>query len=463
MKKVSVIAAAVVGVLGTGTVSAADVDFHGYMRAGFGANMDGGSQFCYGNGGPAAHVVGRLGDECDVYAELSLSANNVWEGDDGQAFNIHTLVAYGSVEDGGLDGRGNSFQSIGTDATDPWSGGRAAFREAWADYKMSNGMSLWAGNRYYGRKDVHIQDFYYINNSGNGVGVENIDLGPGKFHAAVVQHKWKAPQKTDNPNYNPSNPNDAQHDPSKPFDDNKYLEPLESTQLYSTSNTIDLRYTGLETNTNGSLEFIVLAGKPSYTDEQKNAIATGTGNVGDYGLDEIGYSATIEHTQGNFFGGFNKAVIQYSTEGYAWAGYGVNNHLGDSFNMEQGQKGRKAWRFIDWGVIEQEKWNLGYSFIYSQLENGDGKKGTRASVVLRPSYKWSDTMSTVLEGGYYVQDDPWMNESQDLNKITIAQQWQAGSNFWARPAIRIFASMYGGDQVQENNDKMIGAQVEAWW
>jgi maltoporin len=50
-----------------------------------------------------------------------------------------------------------------------------------------------------------------------------------------------------------------------------------------------------------------------------------------------------------------------------------------------------------------------------------------------------------------------------LNKITIAQQWQAGSNFWARPAIRIFASMYGGDQVQENNDKMIGAQVEAWW
>ncbi|WP_232055209.1 carbohydrate porin [Vibrio taketomensis] len=174
MKKVSAIAAAIFSTLAVGTAAAAEADFHGYMRAGFGANADGGSQFCYGNGGPTTfgHAVGRLGDECDNYAELALNVNKVWESSEGGSFNIHTLVAYGTYENGGLDGRGNSFQAIGTDPDGPWEGERASFREAWADYTMADGKRLWAGERYYGRKDVHIMDFYYVNNSGAGIGLE---------------------------------------------------------------------------------------------------------------------------------------------------------------------------------------------------------------------------------------------------------------------------------------------------
>ncbi len=446
MKKVSMIAVAVAGALLSGSALAAEVDFHGYMNAGFGMNADGGSAYCYGNGGPASHKVGRLGDECDVYAELSLNANKLYD-KDGETFNLHTLVAYGSLEDGGKDGRGNSFQAIGTDANDPWTGGRAAFREAWVDYSMANGMKLWGGNRYYGRKDVHIQDFYYVNNSGEGFGIENVEVGPGKFHAALVQHKWKAPLATAD-------------DTSTAVDERALLE---SEQVYSTANTIDLRYTGLNVNENGSLEFILLAAKPSYSDKQKDAIDNNTGNVGDYGLDKTGLSLTVEHTQGNFFGGFNKVVAQYSTEGYAWDGYGINGHLGSGYNMEQGQEGRKSMRFIDWGVIAGDSWDLGYSLTYSRLENGDGKTGSRAAIVVRPSYYWTETMSTVFEGGYYVQDDPWMSESENLQKITVAQQWQAGSSIWARPAIRVFASKYTGDQAVDNHDLMFGVNVEAWW
>lgn len=65
------ISAAVIMALGSASASA--VEFHGYMRAGLGANTDGGSQYCYGTGGPNWHTVGRLGDECDTYAELALS------------------------------------------------------------------------------------------------------------------------------------------------------------------------------------------------------------------------------------------------------------------------------------------------------------------------------------------------------------------------------------------------------
>lgn len=449
MKKVSLIAAAVASTLAAGTAFAAETDFHGYMRAGFGANADGGSQYCYGNGGPTVfgHAVGRLGDECDVYAELSLNVNKVWESAEGDSFNLHTLVAYGTNENGGLDYRGNSFQSIGVDPDSPWNGQRAAFREAWVDYSMSNDMRLWAGNRYYGRKDIHILDMYYINNSGNGIGVENVDVGFGKIHAAVVQHKWKAPLSVSD-------------DPSTG---------LESTQVYSTANTIDLRLTGIETNDKGSMEFILLAAKPSHTDAQEKAINANLGNAGDYGLDKAGFSFTAEHTQGHSMG-FNKAVIQYNTEGYAWSGF-VGNHLGDSYNMEKGQEGRKSIRLIDWGVIEGNNWDLGYSVVYAQLldkgtgASSDAEDATALSVVVRPSYKWSETMSTVLELGYYQQDfgSDWGAKKQDLNKLTIAQQWQAGKSFWARPAIRVFASMYDGDMAVENNDVMIGAQVEAWW
>ncbi|CAM2764458.1 carbohydrate porin [Vibrio diazotrophicus] len=448
MKKVSVIAAAVAATFVGLPAHSADFDYHGYFRAGMGLNADGGSQFCYGNGGPAAHVVGRLGDECDMYGEFILNAKNLYNVDGG-SFSAHTLLAFGTEEDPSTqrDTRGSSFQNLG-DSTDPWSGQRASFREAWVDYSMDNGTTLWAGKRYYGRKDVHILDMYYVNTSGDGVGIENIEAGPGKFSAAVFNRKWKAPLSV--------------VDDSTTAEDESVA--LENEQLYSSAPTLDLRYNGLNISENGSLDFTFMISKPHYTDEQEKAINNGTGNVGDYGLDEVGYSLTVEHTQGNFFGGFNKAVFQYNTEGFGWDGYGVNSHMGIGYNLEQGQKGRKSMRFIDWGVIAGEKWDLGYSFVYSLLDDeGASEKGKRMSAVVRPSYKWSETMSTVLELGYYRADEHWASEAQDLNKITIAQQWQAGSSFWARPAIRVFASMYDGDLVVDNNDMMVGAQVEAWW
>jgi len=54
-----------------------------------------------------------------------------------------------------------------------------SLREAWAGYEMPSGIQLWAGKRFYQRKDIHIMDYYYLNNSGYGVGVENIDAGLG--------------------------------------------------------------------------------------------------------------------------------------------------------------------------------------------------------------------------------------------------------------------------------------------
>ena len=76
----------------------------------------------------------------------------------------------------------------------------------------------------------------------------------------------------------------------------------------------------------------------------------------------------------------------------------------------------ESFRFLDWGVVKlSDKVELGYSAIY-QVGSTNGKgvaeeDPERLSLVLRPVYKWSNYMSTVVEIGYDDVTQPWMNDS----------------------------------------------------
>jgi maltoporin len=429
MKKVSVIAAAVVGVLAAGQATASDLEFNGYMRAGIGMNTAGGAAASYGNGG-SGHAVGRLGDEVDTYAEIALG-KGVYEKDNTK-FSIHTRLSYATKE-GNVDKQGNSMQRVGDGG--PWDSGNTSLREAFAKGDFEN-YTIWAGKRFYQRKDIHILDFYYLNNSGYGAGVENIDVGFANFSAAVTMAS-----------------EDWQDDYSGGLGGDDWRRAYKG----------DLRLSGIQANENGSIDLALIAGTASLSDGQKT-------NVSDTSItDNSGLLLTAEHTQGNFFGGFNKFIVQYGTDGFAIGGF--DNHAGEGLNATKGT----GYRFIDWGVIEQEKWNLGYSFIYGSKDidetaanNGFMKGKTDFyNAVVRPGYKWNDHLATVLELGY-ANERTEGNDWQDLTKVTLAQEWNAGSNFWARPSIRAYVSHYSGDKVDVDNngnkaETMVGVQVEAWW
>ena len=52
------------------------------------------------------------------------------------------------------------------------------------------GAQIWAGKRFYQRKDIHIFNFYYLNVSGTGAGIENIPVGNlGQAAFAVIRQQ----------------------------------------------------------------------------------------------------------------------------------------------------------------------------------------------------------------------------------------------------------------------------------
>ena len=443
------------------------------MRAGLNYATQGGSAWCYGNGGAVGHLLGRLGDECDTYAEISLSqevynkANN--------KFTVHTLVAYGTYEAGAgveqYDMQGNAAQWNGKPGgrngwlgQGGWAGQHMSLREAWAGYEMPSGMQLWAGKRFYQRKDIHIMDYYYLNNSGYGFGLENVSLGNnlGSLSFALIKHQIDLNEESS----------------------------FEALNSY----TFDARWNGISMWSDASLDIALLYSWENLSESQKNKTPEEVGLGGGYPgtmRANHGFLAMIEYTQGNFFGGFNKLSFTYGLNGYDYVGsLSVGgNHAGD-FTVPFQERGQ-GYRLIDWGVIEQAKWNLGYAFIathknaadlFGSMEKGANwshPTGNDYSIVLRPSYKWSDYTSTVLEFGYTNQKNHgWTGLWQVQNdkdrvsatKVTLAQQWSPSTQFWARPSIRLFATWFSGDLIdnrktglEDNHEVILGAQVEAWW
>ncbi|SUB34542.1 Maltose-inducible porin [[Pasteurella] mairii] len=403
--------------------SASAVDFHGYARSGIGWTSGGGEQTALQvNGGGSKY---RLGNENDTYVEFKLGQELYKDGN--QSIYLDTNLAYGIKQQ-------NDWET-----TDP------ALREINVQFKnfaenLLPGATLWAGKRFYQRHDVHMNDFYYWDISGPGAGVENIDLGFGKLSLAVTRdtesggaYSWTRDKET-----------------------GKYV----SNQDRDVYNDIfDIRLADLNVNPNGKLEIGF---------DYANGHTKHDGNFNN-GATKNGYMITLEHTQGEFFGGFNKFVVQYAKDSMtSWN----NGHAQGSL---AGNKGHML-RLIDHGVVQfSPKVEMMYALIYEKtdLDNNQGK--TWYSAGIRPMYKWNKTMSTLLEVGYDRIKDQATGKKNDLVKATIAQQWQAGDSIWARPAIRVFGT-YGHwndkfnitDRTNAGYDAkdaefVAGVQFEAWW
>ncbi|MDX7987121.1 maltoporin [Xenorhabdus sp. 12] len=403
------------------SMQAAAVDFHGYARSGIGWTGSGGEQKCAQATGAQSKY--RLGNECETYAELKLGQELWKEGN--KRFYFDTNLAYSVSQQ--------------KDWEDTKPGVREVNVTADNIIDWLPGSKLWAGKRFYQRHDVHMIDFYYWDISGPGAGLENIDLGFGKLSLAVTRNTesggsygWIAG---------------------------------EHKEIPTSNDVFDIRLANLPVNAGGTLEFGIDYGRANAR----------KGYQLDKNASKDGVMLTTEHTQ-SLSGGFNKFVVQYATDAMTSS----NNGRVEGANINN--DGHML-RILNHGAINlSNKWDLMYVAMYQDINRDNNNGSTWYTVGVRPMYKWTPIMSTLMEVGYDNVKSQRTKANNNQYKITLAQQWQAGDSIWSRPAIRVFATYakwnekWGyADGVAyrdiaahqfsrgKSDEFTFGAQFEAWW
>src|SRR5450759_2751276 len=433
----------------------ADVDFGGYLRSGSGTSTKGGTGVCFRLNGDSAidpgyakvDGAGRLGNECDTYGEIKLGAT--MGNSDGTKFGVHTLVAFGTQ------------QVADYEQTIP------AFRESYASAEGFGSGALakstvWVGKRYYKREDVHIVDLFTLEVAGPGAGIENIDVGVGKFSYAMM--------KLGNANFQT-----LTGDPGQQIG-RVTLAGNPGEQLTNH----DLRLEGIDLGKAGSLGF------------GTNIIRQN--NTALYGNQLNGYSAWATHSIVMFGGVQNGLTLQtahgagsLNGEGLFWANStnpGVHSgwRVIDSANFDFGDKVNGA-AFLGYGK-ENYPWFGTTSCCLSK-----GTDRTTTSLVVRPVYHFTENLGLAVEAGTTLvrgsnvnYDGNFAYTTNHLTKLTISPQMSMGSGFYARPILRAYVNFYnwnkGGAHACTGRDcqtgvagtfdnvtsaTTYGVQMEAWW
>lgn len=400
MKLLRIASALSVALLSSNVVAAGSpVEFYGYMRGGVGLSNEGGA-----NSKWEVNKVGRLGNENDLYGEIGLKKEVYAE--DGTSFVVDSMVKYWEGQDENSVDRPFEMAQFNVQATGLFD---------------DKDITIWAGDRYYQRHDVHIVDNYYWDVSGIGGGVEHINLGPGKLSVALLQDTLAGD-----------------------------LEDGQET----TAVIADVRYAGIPLWSDADLEVgIDYHAGVERADQELEAD------------NSLMFTASLNQ---NLDSGFNKTIIQLGSAGYAkqMTTFGQGNGLvRDSANDDA-----KGYRVINWGVMSlSDDFEFGHSIRYAAASDVDGTDtdDSSLSVVVRPVYKWTEKMRTVLEVGGFTET---LNDVDGAgSKFTIAQAWVPKAGFWSRPEIRIFATYVNDAEnddafgIGKDSEISVGMQAEAWW
>jgi maltoporin len=154
-------------------------EFHGYFRSGYGLNSEGGQQVAFQ--APGAGAKFRLGNEAETYGELIFVNNwlNPQHASDKAWMKTEFMIEANTTNSASYanftNGTGNDQFRF-----------REAFVQAGNIFEFQPDAKFWAGERYYRRQHIDIDDFYTLGMSGYGGGVEDLNVGIGKLAVAFL-------------------------------------------------------------------------------------------------------------------------------------------------------------------------------------------------------------------------------------------------------------------------------------
>lgn len=421
------------------------VDIGGYFRAGYGKNNEGGSQV--GFKAPGALSKYRLGNEAENYGELIFGKNWYVPG----LFSLDPKQRPGEQPSGPI-ARTQVRLSFQNDYTAYGSSSdfQVGLPEAWASignvWEAQPSMKFWAGNRFYRRHDIHIIDFYYLNMSGGGGGVEDIELPFGKLAFSWIGFGAQSGL------YNGLTPPDPKNKAG--FSKSSFDLRLYDVPVPLGKGEFALVYTSSETG----------------YDQYGNTV-DGSGGVG----------LSFIHTREKFLddNSVNKFSLQIGTGPAKTFTSGYETYADAEGNTWILPDSRDSWRFrmTEHFIIQPSEWlSVGPVLLYQYTDYRDNLRGVNqwASFGVRPILHLSKYFNIAFEGGADYVDQPVNNYHDWLYKFTICPEVSLGRHFMSRPVIRVYATyagwtsgfdnqVGGNDYIDECHGLSWGVQMESWW
>jgi maltoporin len=397
-------------------------EFHGYFRSGYGLNGEGGQQVAFQ--APGAGAKFRLGNEAETYGEFIFvnnwlnperTSNKAW-------IKTEVMLEANTTNSASYANFGGTPSITGNDQFRL----REAFVQAGNVLESQPDAKFWAGERYYRRQHVEIDDFYPLDMSGYGAGVEDLHVGIGKLALAYLSG--------------------ARPD-------------IVTQNGYLAKSNIDVRLYDMKGPAG------LWSGWFNFATSKGGQTATGTTIP-----TTSGYAFGLRHQRLEWHGGFHSLFVQYGT--------GPASNFNTSIDNPTPFLNSQA-RFL---VTEQlliqpnDRFAIMPIFIFQRTKDGIPQHGWDqwVSFGARPEVFFTKYISLAFEGGFdhthsqSGQYDGW------LHKFTIAPQIGAGRKFFSRPVLRAFLTyanwseglrgFVGGVPYQDRTDGLTyGVQAETWW
>jgi maltoporin len=394
-------------------------EFHGYFRAGYGLNGDGGQQVAFQ--APGADAKYRLGNETETYGEF-IFVNN-WLNPD-QATDKAWMKTEVMIEANTSNSASyaNFPNGVGGDQFRL----REAFVQAGDILQSQPGAKFWVGERYYRRQHIEIDDFYPLDMSGYGAGVEDLNVKIGKLAVAYL-----AGARPD----------------------------IVTENGYLAKNNIDVRLYDLKGPAGlwgGWFNFATTKG--------------GTTSTGATVPSSDGYAFGLRHQNLEWHGGYHSLAVQYGT--------GVASNFSTSIDdPTRFLQSSARFQVVEHLLIQpNEKFAVMPIFVYQRLKDGNPRDGWSqwVSFGARPEVFFTKYLSLAIEAGVDRTNSPSGNYEGWLRKLTIAPQIGAGTKFFSRPVLRTFLTyanwsdgfrgLVGGTAyLKKTSGLTYGVQAETWW
>jgi maltoporin len=394
-------------------------EFHGYFRSGYGQNSAGGQQAAFQ--APGAGAKYRLGNEAETYGEFIFVNNwlNPDHATDKAWMKTEVMLEANTTNSASY---ANSPNGLGNDQFRL----REAFVQAGNVIASQPNAKFWVGERYYRRQHIEITDFYPLDMSGYGGGVEDLNVRIGKLALAYLSG--------------------ARPD-------------IVTANGYLTKNNVDVRLYDLKGPAG------LWGGWFNYATSKGGTTSNGA---------EIpttdGYAFGLRHQRLEWHGGYHTFLVQYGT--------GAASNFSTSIDdptpyLHSSKRFLMAEHLL---IQPNDKFAIMPIFVYQRTKDGNPQHDWSqwVSFGARPEFFFTKYLSLALEGGADHTHSPNGQYDGWLRKFTIAPQIGAGRKFFSRPVLRAFLTYanwsdglrgyVGGIPYSRRTSGLTyGVQAETWW